>query len=111
MQASRHQSACLKGRAELPAGRRLFGHGEVIGFVVHLLAALPDARMTIDHVCAIPYVDVGHDVAIRWTLAGTTSADVVLVAGKGHESYQEVAGVRHPFDDLQVATQLLEARA
>ncbi len=45
--------------------------------------------------------------AIAMALAGTTPGDVVLVAGKGHESYQEVAGVRHPFDDLQVATELL----
>jgi UDP-N-acetylmuramoyl-L-alanyl-D-glutamate--2,6-diaminopimelate ligase len=29
--------------------------------------------------------------------------DIVLVAGKGHERYQEIAGVRHPFDDHEVA--------
>ena len=29
--------------------------------------------------------------------------DVVLVAGKGHEPYQEVHGVQHPFDDTVVA--------
>jgi len=48
--------------------------------------------------------------AIALALAGTHSLDVVLVAGKGHETYQEVAGVRHAFDDLQVAMELLEAR-
>ncbi|KAF1686038.1 UDP-N-acetylmuramoyl-L-alanyl-D-glutamate--2,6-diaminopimelate ligase [Pseudoxanthomonas broegbernensis] len=37
--------------------------------------------------------------------------DIVLVAGKGHEPYQEVAGVRHPFDDTQVARAALDARA
>ena len=31
----------------------------------------------------------------------------MLVAGKGHEPYQEVAGVRLPFDDTQVATGVL----
>jgi len=35
----------------------------------------------------------------------------VLIAGKGHEPYQEIAGVKHPFDDLVVARQVLEARA
>jgi UDP-N-acetylmuramoyl-L-alanyl-D-glutamate--2,6-diaminopimelate ligase len=35
---------------------------------------------------------------------------VVLVAGKGHETYQEVAGVKRPFDDLQIAYANLEAR-
>ena len=29
--------------------------------------------------------------------------DVVLLAGKGHETYQEIAGVRHPFSDREVA--------
>jgi len=37
--------------------------------------------------------------------------DIVLVAGKGHEPYQEIAGVRHPFDDSVVARRALEARA
>jgi UDP-N-acetylmuramoyl-L-alanyl-D-glutamate--2,6-diaminopimelate ligase len=49
--------------------------------------------------------------AIALALAGTNSGDVVLVAGKGHEAYQEVNGVRTPFDDLSVARELLEARA
>ena len=49
--------------------------------------------------------------AISQALAGAEAGDVVLVAGKGHEPYQEVAGVRHAFDDLQVASELLEARA
>jgi UDP-N-acetylmuramoyl-L-alanyl-D-glutamate--2,6-diaminopimelate ligase len=46
------------------------------------------------------------DIAIAQAHAG----DVVLVAGKGHETYQEVGGARHPFDDLQVARATLEAR-
>jgi UDP-N-acetylmuramoyl-L-alanyl-D-glutamate--2,6-diaminopimelate ligase len=49
--------------------------------------------------------------AIALALAGTNSGDVILVAGKGHEAYQEVDGVRHAFDDLTVAKELLEARA
>ena len=37
--------------------------------------------------------------------------DIVLIAGKGHEPYQEVGGVRHPFDDAAVARSVLEGRA
>jgi UDP-N-acetylmuramoyl-L-alanyl-D-glutamate--2,6-diaminopimelate ligase len=44
--------------------------------------------------------------AVRQAGAG----DVVLVAGKGHETYQEIAGRRHPFDDVMVAREALEAR-
>jgi len=46
------------------------------------------------------------DVAIAQAQAG----DVVLIAGKGHETYQEVAGAKRPFDDLQVARAALGAR-
>lgn len=49
--------------------------------------------------------------AIALALEDAGAGDIVLVAGKGHEPYQEVAGVRHAFDDLQVARGLLEARA
>lgn len=34
--------------------------------------------------------------------------DIILIAGKGHETYQEVNGVRHDFDDLQIVTELLQ---
>jgi len=36
--------------------------------------------------------------------------DVVLVAGKGHEVYQEIAGIRLPFSDAEVATRALQER-
>jgi UDP-N-acetylmuramoyl-L-alanyl-D-glutamate--2,6-diaminopimelate ligase len=36
---------------------------------------------------------------------------VVVIAGKGHEDYQEVAGVRHPFSDARVALAALQQRA
>lgn len=48
--------------------------------------------------------------AIRRAIVDARASDIVLIAGKGHEPYQEVAGVRHPFDDLQVARSALEAR-
>ena len=36
--------------------------------------------------------------------------DIILIAGKGHETYQEVHGVRHDFDDLKIVTNFLEQR-
>ncbi len=47
--------------------------------------------------------------AIREAIFSAASEDVVVVAGKGHEDYQEVMGKRHPFDDVRVAGTLLEA--
>jgi UDP-N-acetylmuramoyl-L-alanyl-D-glutamate--2,6-diaminopimelate ligase len=48
--------------------------------------------------------------AILAAVRQAESGDVVLVAGKGHETYQEIAGTRQPFDDVEVAREALEAR-
>jgi UDP-N-acetylmuramoyl-L-alanyl-D-glutamate--2,6-diaminopimelate ligase len=44
-----------------------------------------------------------RQVAIFSALHQARAGDVVLIAGKGHETYQEIAGQRHPFSDLEVA--------
>lgn len=49
--------------------------------------------------------------AIVEAITRSTAGDIVLIAGKGHEPYQEVDGVRHPFDDTTVARDVLEGRA
>jgi UDP-N-acetylmuramoyl-L-alanyl-D-glutamate--2,6-diaminopimelate ligase len=45
--------------------------------------------------------------AIELAIEGAEAGDVVLIAGKGHEQGQEIAGVLHPFDDREVARQVL----
>lgn len=54
------------------------------------------------------YVNADRREAIRQACAAARPGDVVLLAGKGHETYQEVAGVRHPFDDAAELTRTLE---
>ncbi|HEX6613803.1 MAG TPA: UDP-N-acetylmuramoyl-L-alanyl-D-glutamate--2,6-diaminopimelate ligase [Rhodanobacteraceae bacterium] len=49
--------------------------------------------------------------AIELALREAQAGDVVLIAGKGHEAYQESAGVKRPFDDFSAARVALEARA
>ncbi|MFM8666535.1 MAG: bifunctional UDP-N-acetylmuramoyl-L-alanyl-D-glutamate--2,6-diaminopimelate ligase MurE/UDP-N-acetylmuramoyl-tripeptide--D-alanyl-D-alanine ligase MurF [Betaproteobacteria bacterium] len=49
--------------------------------------------------------------AIVDTLEEAASRDVVLVAGKGHEAYQELEGTRHPFSDVDVVQSGLQARS
>jgi UDP-N-acetylmuramoyl-L-alanyl-D-glutamate--2,6-diaminopimelate ligase len=49
--------------------------------------------------------------ALAEAFALARAGDVVLVAGKGHETYQVVGGRRLPFDDRLVAKELLEGRA
>ncbi len=49
--------------------------------------------------------------AIAHAVSQAQPNDVVLIAGKGHEDYQEIAGVRQPFDDVALAHAALQARA
>ncbi len=55
-------------------------------------------------------VEVDRRVAIEKAIAAAGPGDVVVIAGKGHEPYQEIAGVRHPFDDRVVAREVLRSR-
>jgi UDP-N-acetylmuramoyl-L-alanyl-D-glutamate--2,6-diaminopimelate ligase len=58
-------------------------------------------------------VDVYEDrrEAIAHAVRAAAAGDVVLLAGKGHEDYQEIAGARRPFSDLDEARAALRGRA
>ncbi len=43
--------------------------------------------------------------AIKTACTLANEGDIILVAGKGHEKYQEIKGVKHPFDDMQILTE------
>ncbi len=47
--------------------------------------------------------------AIAWAVAEADVADVVLIAGKGHENYQEIGNARQPFSDYSIAETALAA--
>jgi UDP-N-acetylmuramoyl-L-alanyl-D-glutamate--2,6-diaminopimelate ligase len=49
--------------------------------------------------------------AIATAVAEAAPGDVVLLAGKGHEDHQEIAGVKRPFSDLVEARAALTRRA
>jgi len=59
---------------------------------------------------AAPRVEPDRAAAIRLAVAEAAAEDVVLIAGKGHESYQEIGGARLPFSDLEQARLALSAR-
>ncbi|MEO9327594.1 UDP-N-acetylmuramoyl-L-alanyl-D-glutamate--2,6-diaminopimelate ligase [Gordonia aurantiaca] len=59
---------------------------------------------------AEPIREVGdRAAAIAAAIAWARPGDIVLVAGKGHETGQEINGVKHPFDDREVVAQALES--
>ena len=55
-------------------------------------------------------IDPDRRSAIDAAIAGASAGDVVVIAGKGHEQGQEIAGVVHPFDDREVARAALRRR-
>lgn len=54
-------------------------------------------------------VIVNRKEAIKTACALAKPGDIILVAGKGHETYQEIKGVKYPFDDKMVLKEVLEA--
>ncbi|SFO17248.1 UDP-N-acetylmuramoylalanyl-D-glutamate--2,6-diaminopimelate ligase [Chitinophaga sp. YR627] len=46
--------------------------------------------------------------AIKTAISLANPDDIILIAGKGHEKYQEIQGVKHPFDDKKVLLEMLE---
>ncbi len=69
----------------------------------HMLTGLHNAANT--------KVIVDRAQAIAQTVQRARAQDVVLVAGKGHEDYQEISGVKHPFSDVQHARDALTQRS
>ncbi len=67
----------------------------------------------IDEICAgmpldFPYqIIVDRKEAIREALSHARPGDCIVIAGKGHEDYQEIKGVRHHFDDKEEVTHAL----
>ena len=53
---------------------------------------------------------IDRGAAIEKSIAKAASIDTIVLAGKGHEPYQEIARVRHPFSDLTCAEQALSRR-
>lgn len=49
-----------------------------------------------------------REEAIKTACMMAKDKDIVLVAGKGHEAYQEIKGVKHPFDDKEVVSRMLK---
>jgi UDP-N-acetylmuramoyl-L-alanyl-D-glutamate--2,6-diaminopimelate ligase len=70
------------------------------------LGAEPEMRQGNAEVVAMP----DRREAILHSIDRASIGDVVLIAGKGHEKYQEIGGRVTPFDDVAVAREALEAR-
>jgi UDP-N-acetylmuramoyl-L-alanyl-D-glutamate--2,6-diaminopimelate ligase len=69
-------------------------------------AILTDMRAGLEGGACV-HENVDRAQAVREAFASTRPGDVLVIAGKGHELYQEVAGVRYPHSDRELARELL----
>jgi UDP-N-acetylmuramoyl-L-alanyl-D-glutamate--2,6-diaminopimelate ligase len=51
---------------------------------------------------------VDRKEAIKMAVSLAKPRDILLIAGKGHEKYQEIKGVKHPFNDKEVLQEMFE---
>lgn len=52
--------------------------------------------------------NVNRKEAIKSAVSMANAGDIILIAGKGHETYQEINGVKHDFDDMQIMKELFK---
>lgn len=76
-----------------------------LAILADIRAGAPEASMEVD-----------REMAVTSAVQGADPVDVVLVAGKGHEPYQEIAGrdgalLRRPYSDIEAAARALQQRA
>lgn len=55
-------------------------------------------------------VEPDRAAAIRYAVANAAAGDIILIAGKGHENYQDMQGVKHHFSDFEIAEKALAER-
>ena len=74
------------------------------------LAIIEDIRKGIPQGCNCR-IEPDRKTALALAAELAEAGDIVLAAGKGHENYQEINGVKHPFDDRQIIREIRKRRA
>jgi UDP-N-acetylmuramyl-tripeptide synthetase len=74
--------------------------------IEQIMAGVPPGPAT-----QVVSTEVDRRRAILDAVTSADARDVILIAGKGHEDYQEIGGVKHPFSDIVEAAKALAARS
>ena len=72
----------------------------ILGFIAILAGCAQPEKIHIEH---------DRKQAIVYAISHAHHNDIVLVAGKGHEAYQEINNVKYPFNDAHVVSECLPA--
>ena len=77
-------------------------HEDSAAIIQQILAGIPQQDTVV--------VEPDRAEAIAYAIATAQEGDVVLIAGKGHETYQDVKGQHNPFSDIEQAQHCLNQR-
>ncbi len=112
---------CLFGCGGNRDRNRRFEMGEVSGRLADLTVITSDNPRNEDPLDIIADIKTGIDKtrgsyveipdrkeAIRYCIKIGQPGDIIVLAGKGHEDYQEICGVKHPMDERVLVAQILE---
>lgn len=116
-----HRLVCLFGCGGNRARSRRFEMGEVSGRMADLTiitsdnpryeepqAIIEDIKTGISKTDGA-YVEIcDRKEAIAYAIAHGEPGDIIVLAGKGHEDYQEICGVKHPMDERVLIREILE---
>lgn len=69
-------------------------------------AIIDDMKKGVDDARKV-LVQIDRREAIKMAVAIAREGDIILIAGKGHEKYQEIKGIKYPFDDKRVLNEVL----
>ena len=108
-------------RGRFPSGRRFAGPSDLAAFVLGLLAAFPDAKVTTEHAMALGTEEAGYRVALRWRFEGThegygawgvPSGARVRMLGLSHVRVERgrIVAESTLFDEFALLTQVWAAR-
>ncbi len=56
------------------------------------------------------HVEIDREKAIRLAINEAREFEIILIAGKGHEEYQEIEGIRYPFSDFSLVKKIVEGQ-
>jgi UDP-N-acetylmuramoyl-L-alanyl-D-glutamate--2,6-diaminopimelate ligase len=95
-------AADLSQKVILTSDNPRYEKPEVI--IEQMMAGIPEEKK--NEILSIP----DRREAIKTAVMLANEGDIVLVAGKGHETYQEIEGEKYPFDDREILQDLLAGR-
>ncbi len=119
-----HRLVCLFGCGGNRARSRRYEMGEVSGNMADLTIITSDNPRTEEPQAIIDDIKTGigrtqgsyveicdRKEAIAYAIDHGEPGDIIVLAGKGHEDYQEINGVKYPMDERVLIREILEERA